>query len=68
MASAWLEFLAKFRKSHPKLKGKEVLKAAAVEYRKKKKPADKAKVAPKVKGKEPKKKVKRMKKDEEMVE
>jgi len=39
MASAWLEFLAKFRKSHPKLKGKEVMKAAAVEYKKKKKPA-----------------------------
>lgn len=35
MASEWLDFLAKFRKS-TKLKGKEVMKAAAVEYRKKK--------------------------------
>ena len=34
MASEWLDFLAKFRKT--KLKGKEVMKAAAVEYKKKK--------------------------------
>tara|TARA_R110002072_G_scaffold223_1_gene1640 strand:+ start:1045 stop:1308 length:264 start_codon:yes stop_codon:yes gene_type:complete len=50
MASAWLEFLAKFRKSHPDLKGKEVMKQAAVEY-KKKKPATKE---PKKGKKEPK--------------
>ena len=35
MASEWLDFLAKFRKT-TKLKGKDVMKAAAVEYRKKK--------------------------------
>lgn len=35
MASEWLDFLAKFRKTS-KLQGKEVMKAAAVEYRKKK--------------------------------
>ena len=36
MASEWLDFLAKFRKANPKLKGKEVMKKAAVEYNKKK--------------------------------
>ncbi len=36
MASEWMDFLAKFRKSHPELKGKEVMRKAAVEYRKKK--------------------------------
>jgi len=35
MASEWLDFLAKFRKS-TKLKGKEVMRQAGVEYRKKK--------------------------------
>jgi len=34
--SEWLDFLAKFRKSHPELKGKEVMKKAGEEYRKKK--------------------------------
>lgn len=34
--SEWMDFLAKFRKSHPELKGKEVMKKAAVEYKKKK--------------------------------
>ena len=35
MASAWMEFLADYRKKHPKLKGAEVMRAAGVEYRKK---------------------------------
>jgi len=35
MASPWMEFLAKFRKANPALKGAEVMKAAGVEYRKK---------------------------------
>ena len=35
MASAWMEFLAEYRKKHPKLKGAEVMRAAGVEYRKK---------------------------------
>ena len=34
MANEWLTFLAKFRKSHPKLKGKEVMVAAAAQYKK----------------------------------
>ncbi len=44
MASAWLDFLADYRKKHPKLKGAEVMRAAGVEYRKKsgKKDAKKA--------------------------
>lgn len=35
MANEWLDFLAKFRKSS-NLKGKEVLKKASIEYKKKK--------------------------------
>ncbi len=34
--SEWLQFLAKWRKSHPDVKGKEVMKRAAAEYKKKK--------------------------------
>ena len=34
--SEWLDFLAKWRKAHPKVKGKEVMKQAAAEYQKKK--------------------------------
>lgn len=67
MASAWLEFLAKFRKSHPNLKGKDVMKAAAVEYKKKKPATDKAKVVKKEK-KEKVEKVPKGKKGKEVVE
>jgi hypothetical protein len=35
MASAWMDFLADYRKKHPKLKGAEVMKKAGEEYRKK---------------------------------
>jgi len=34
--SEWLDFLKKFRKSHPELKGAEVMKKASAEYKKKK--------------------------------
>lgn len=51
--SAWMEFLAEYRKKHPKLKGAEVMRAAGVEYRKK----QGKKVAPK---KDPKKEKKEM--------
>ena len=33
----WLYFLAAFRKKHPKMKPKEVMRAAAKVYKKKKK-------------------------------
>jgi len=32
----WTTFLAAWRKSHPKVTGKEVMKQAAVDYRKRK--------------------------------
>jgi hypothetical protein len=34
--SEWLDYLQKWRKSHPDVKGKEVMKRAAAEYKKKK--------------------------------
>ena len=36
MANPWLTFLAKFRKSHPKLSMKMAMKQGAVAYRKSK--------------------------------
>jgi len=34
--SEWMDFLAKWRKAHPDVKGAEVMKRAGAEYRKKK--------------------------------
>ena len=36
MATEWMDFLAKYRKNNPNLKGAEVMKQAGIEYRKKK--------------------------------
>ena len=36
MANEWMDFLKKFRKSHPNMKGAEVMKKASAEYKKKK--------------------------------
>tara|TARA_R100000149_G_scaffold60487_1_gene29702 strand:+ start:200 stop:460 length:261 start_codon:yes stop_codon:yes gene_type:complete len=36
MANEWMDFLAKWRKSHPNVKGAAVMKQAAAEYKKKK--------------------------------
>lgn len=54
MASAWMDFLADYRKKHPKLKGAEVMKKAGEEYRKKggKKEAPKKAVGKKAEKKE----------------
>jgi len=36
MANEWMDFLAKWRKAHPSVKGAAVMKQAAAEYKKKK--------------------------------
>ena len=36
MATEWINFLSKFRKANPDIKGKEVMLKAGIEYRKKK--------------------------------